>query len=64
VKASAEDEAFLNKFLDSYEAKAGAPQTLQQRVDKAFPETQQTPAAKSSGNVDDVISDFLSNYDH
>lgn len=64
VKASAEDEAFLNKFLDSYEAKAGSPQSLQQRVDKAFPETQQVPAVKSSGNVDDVISDFLSNYDH
>jgi len=63
LKASAEDEAFLNKFLDDYETKAGAPQTLDQRVDKAFPEAQPTPAAKSSDS-DDVISDFLSNYDH
>jgi hypothetical protein len=63
VKASAEDEAFLNKFLDDYETKAGAPQTLDQRVDKAFPEAQPTPAAKSS-DTDDVISDFLTSYDH
>lgn len=62
TKASAEDEAFLNKFLDSYEANAGAPKTLQQRVDTAFPDAQPTPAAKAS-DVDGVISDFLTNYD-
>jgi hypothetical protein len=69
TKASKEDEQFLNNFLDTYDAKkketasvsaAPAPPTLQQRVQKAFPETQQV---KPSGNVDDVISDFLANYD-
>jgi hypothetical protein len=69
AKASKEDEAFLNNFLDSYDAQkkktapasaAPAPPTLQQRVQKAFPETQQV---QQSSNVDDVISDFLANYD-
>ena len=68
-KASKEDETFLNNFLDAYDAqkKKTAPAsvtpaapTLQQRVQKAFPETQQ---AQPSGNVDDVISDFLGSYD-
>merc|ERR1719161_521354 len=72
AKASKEDDAFLNNFLDAYDAqKKTAPvsasvepatRTLQQRVQKAFPETQQVQP-NSNGNVDDVISDFLSNYD-
>jgi hypothetical protein len=69
AKASKEDEEFLNNFLDAYDAQkqktapasaAPAAPTLQQRVQKAFPETQQ---ASQNGNVDDVISDFLSTYD-
>lgn len=70
AKASKDDDEFLNKFLDTYDAQkktapvsadaAPAPPTLQQRVQKAFPETQQV---QPSSNVDDVISDFLTNYD-
>jgi hypothetical protein len=68
TKASKEDDEFLNNFMDAYDAQkktapastAPAPPTLQQRVQKAFPETQQV---KPSGNVDDVISDFLAGYD-
>jgi hypothetical protein len=69
-KASKEDEDFLNNFLDSYDAQqkkknapesaAPKPPTLQQRVQKAFPESQQV---QPGSNVDDVISDFLSSYD-
>ena len=70
TKASKEDEDFLNNFLDSYDAQqkkknapesaAPKPPTLQQRVQKAFPESQQV---QPGSNVDDVISDFLGSYD-
>jgi len=62
AKASAEDEDFLNGFLDDYDKGNGvgtaAPVTLSSRVAAAFPEN-----AAPSTSVDNVISDFLTSYD-